>query len=101
LNGMQRTREKVRVPLTTNTVVVNFEQLAVNAVNMAVDVILLDTTFWGVAGNASNPLAFAKHFSWVSPCIPPVNLASNWPRCFTWARSFRTSHSPPTRIIII
>ncbi len=47
LNGMRRTREKVRVPLATNTVVVNFEQLAANALHTAVDVILLDTTFWG------------------------------------------------------
>jgi glucarate dehydratase len=47
LNGMRRTREKVRVPLATNTVVVGFEQLATNALNTAVDVILLDTTFWG------------------------------------------------------
>ena len=47
LNGMRRTREMVRIPLATNTVVVNFEQLAANALNTAVDVILLDTTFWG------------------------------------------------------
>ena len=47
LNGMRRTREKVRVPLATNTVVVGFEQLAANILNTAVDVILLDTTFWG------------------------------------------------------
>jgi len=47
LNGMRRTREMVRVPLATNTVVVNFEQLAANALDTAVDVILLDTTFWG------------------------------------------------------
>lgn len=47
LHGMRRTREKVRMPLATNTVVVNFEQLAANALNTAVDVILLDTTFWG------------------------------------------------------
>jgi glucarate dehydratase len=47
LNGMRLTREKVRVPLATNTVVVNFEQLAANTLNPAVDVILLDTTFWG------------------------------------------------------
>ena len=44
---MRRTREMVRVPLATNTVVVNFEQLAANVLNTAVDVILLDTTFWG------------------------------------------------------
>src|SRR6185369_10323283 len=47
LNGMRRVREKVRVPLATNTVVVNFEQLATNVLDTAVDVILLDTTFWG------------------------------------------------------
>ena len=37
----------MRVPLATNTVVVNFEQLAANVLDTAVDVILLDTTFWG------------------------------------------------------
>jgi glucarate dehydratase len=47
LNGMRRTREMIRVPLATNTVVVNFEQLAANVLQTAVDVILLDTTFWG------------------------------------------------------
>lgn len=47
LNAMRRTRQMVRVPLATNTVVVNFEQLAANALSTAVDVILLDTTFWG------------------------------------------------------
>jgi len=45
--GMRRVREKARMPLATNTVVVNFEQLAANALDTAVDVILLDTTFWG------------------------------------------------------
>src|SRR2546423_6243047 len=45
--GMRRVREKVRMPLATNTGGVNFEQLAVNALDIAVDVILLDTTFWG------------------------------------------------------
>lgn len=47
LNGMRRVREAVRIPLATNTVVVNFEQLAANILDPAVDVILLDTTFWG------------------------------------------------------
>jgi glucarate dehydratase len=45
--GMRRVREKVRVPLATNTVVVNFEQLAANVLSTAADVVLLDTTFWG------------------------------------------------------
>ena len=35
------------MPLATNTVVVGFEQLAANVRETAVDVILLDTTFWG------------------------------------------------------
>lgn len=47
LNGMRRVRQMVRIPLATNTVVVNFEQLSANVLNPAVDVILLDTTFWG------------------------------------------------------
>ena len=47
LNGMRRTRQMTRIPLATNTVVVNFEQLAANILNTAADVILLDTTFWG------------------------------------------------------
>jgi glucarate dehydratase len=44
---MKALRDFVRLPLATNTVVVNFEQLAANAATRAVDVILLDTTFWG------------------------------------------------------
>ena len=48
--GMQqliRLKEFVGIPTATNTVVINFEQLAENVRNRAVDVILLDTTFWG------------------------------------------------------
>ena len=47
LHGMRRVRSALRVPLATNTVVVGFEQLAANVLDTAVDVILLDTTFWG------------------------------------------------------
>ena len=47
LNGMRQVREAVNMPLATNTVVVNFEQLATNVRDPACDVILLDTTFWG------------------------------------------------------
>lgn len=47
LNGMRRVRENTSMPLATNTVVINFEQLSANILNPAVDVILLDTTFWG------------------------------------------------------
>ena len=44
---MLRLKEFVKLPIATNTVVINFEQLAENVRNGAVDVILLDTTFWG------------------------------------------------------
>ncbi|KKC35302.1 mandelate racemase [Devosia epidermidihirudinis] len=47
LNGMRRVREAVRIPTATNTVVINFEQLATNVRDPSIDVILLDTTFWG------------------------------------------------------
>lgn len=46
LNGMRQLRG-LGLRLATNTVVVNFEQLAANVRDPAVDVILLDTTFWG------------------------------------------------------
>jgi glucarate dehydratase len=44
---LQRLKEFVPLPIATNTVVVNFEQLASNIQHGGVDVILLDTTFWG------------------------------------------------------
>jgi glucarate dehydratase len=47
LHGLRQVRTRVPVPLATNTVVVNFEQLATNIRDVAVDVVLLDTTFWG------------------------------------------------------
>jgi len=47
LEGLRRVREQVGVPLATNTVVVNFEQLAANVLRRGADVVLLDTTFWG------------------------------------------------------
>jgi glucarate dehydratase len=47
LNGLRRVRQMVRIPLATNTVVVNFEQLSANVLDIGCDVILLDTTFWG------------------------------------------------------
>ncbi|MFI6298377.1 enolase C-terminal domain-like protein [Nonomuraea sp. NPDC050790] len=47
LEGLHQVREQVRVPLATNTVVVNFEQLASNVMRRSADVVLLDTTFWG------------------------------------------------------
>lgn len=47
LNGMRRVRSMVDIPTATNTVVITFEQLAANILDLAVDVVLLDTTFWG------------------------------------------------------
>jgi glucarate dehydratase len=47
LNGMRQVRAAVPIPLATNTVVVDFEQLATNIRDPAIDVVLLDTTFWG------------------------------------------------------
>ena len=47
LNGMRQVREKARMSLATNTMVVNFEQLAANIRDPPVDVVLLDTMFWG------------------------------------------------------
>jgi len=47
LEGMRRLRDRISIPTATNTVVVNFEQLAACIKHDAVDVILLDTTFWG------------------------------------------------------
>jgi glucarate dehydratase len=43
----------VRVPLATNTVVVNFRAALNRVLDTAVDVILLDTTFWGTRAPCS------------------------------------------------
>jgi len=47
LDGMRRVRDSQPIPTATNMVVVNFEQLAQCIRQDMVDVILLDTTFWG------------------------------------------------------
>ena len=47
LEGMRRLRQFLRIPTATNTVVVNFEQLAQCIRHDHLDVVLLDTTFWG------------------------------------------------------
>ena len=47
MNGLRQVRRAVGLPIATNTVVTNFEQLAANVRDPAVDVVLLDTTFWG------------------------------------------------------
>ena len=47
IDGMKKLRDLTSMQTGTNTVVVNFEQLAQTVHREAVDVILLDTTFWG------------------------------------------------------
>lgn len=47
LEGMRRLRQFVPIPTATNAVVVNFEQLAQSIRQDLIDVVLLDTTFWG------------------------------------------------------
>jgi glucarate dehydratase len=47
MNGNRQVREATGLRIATNTLVVGFEQLAANIRDHAIDVILLDTTFWG------------------------------------------------------
>lgn len=64
LDGMRRVRERISIPTATNTVVVNFEQLAACIRLQAVDVILLDTTFWGGLRQALRAAAVCETFQW-------------------------------------
>ncbi len=62
LNGMRQVRRRSTVLLATNTVVVNFEQLVANLRDPAVDVVLLDTTFWGGIRACAKAAAIADVF---------------------------------------
>src|SRR5689334_1389986 len=62
MHGMRRTREKARMPLATNTVIVGMEQLASNVLHTAVDVVLLDTTFWGGVRSCVKAAAICEAF---------------------------------------
>jgi len=64
LEGMRRVRHFVRIPTATNTVVVNFEQLAACIRTSAVDVILLDTTFWGGLRQCWKAAQVCETFQW-------------------------------------
>jgi glucarate dehydratase len=64
LEGMRRVRQFVRIPTATNTVVVNFEQLAACIRTSAIDVILLDTTFWGGLRQAWKASIVCEKFQW-------------------------------------
>ncbi|MHB8513308.1 MAG: enolase C-terminal domain-like protein [Actinomycetota bacterium] len=64
LEGMRRVRQRIGIPTATNTVVVNFEQLASCIRLEAVDVILLDTTFWGGLRQALKAGQVCETFQW-------------------------------------
>jgi glucarate dehydratase len=64
LEGMRRLRRFVDIPTATNTVVVNFEQLAACIRSEAIDVILLDTTFWGGLRQAYKAGQVLETFQW-------------------------------------
>jgi glucarate dehydratase len=64
LEGMRRVRNRVNIPTATNTVVINFEQLAACIRLEAIDVILLDTTFWGGVRQAYKAGMICEAFQW-------------------------------------
>ena len=64
MEGMRRVRKFVNIPTATNTVVINFEQLASCIRTEAVDVILLDTTFWGGLRQAYKAGQILETFQW-------------------------------------
>jgi glucarate dehydratase len=64
MDGMRRVRARIGIPTATNTVVVNFEQLAQCIRQDAVDVILLDTTFWGGIRACVKAAATCETFQW-------------------------------------
>ena len=64
LDGMRRVRARVPMPTATNTVVTNLEQLAACIRLEAVDVILLDTTFWGGLRQALRAATVCEAFQW-------------------------------------
>lgn len=64
MEGMRRVRYFVNIPTATNTIVVNFEQLAACIRTEAVDVVLLDTTFWGGLRQAHKAGQVLETFQW-------------------------------------
>lgn len=77
LNGMRTVRDRVKIPNATNTVVINFEQLATNVRDPAVDVILLDTTFWEGSAIALKQPMYVKRFKPVCRCTLPESWVFN------------------------
>ena len=64
MDGMRRVRARITIPTATNTVVTNFEQLAMCIRLDAVDVVLLDTTFWGGLRQALRAATVCEAFQW-------------------------------------
>ncbi|HVL81017.1 MAG TPA: enolase C-terminal domain-like protein, partial [Actinomycetota bacterium] len=64
LDAMRRVRDRISIPTATNTVVTNLEQLAACIRLDAVDVILLDTTFWGGLRQALRAGQVCETFGW-------------------------------------
>ena len=62
LNGLRQVREAVDLRIATNTVVTSMEQLAANVLAPAVDVVLLDTTFWGGIRQAQRAATVCETF---------------------------------------
>jgi glucarate dehydratase len=62
LNGLRRLRQRISLPIATNTVIVNLDQLATNVLDPAVDVVLLDTTFWGGVRACTKAAAVCETF---------------------------------------
>ncbi len=64
LDAMRRLRQRISIPLATNEVVVNFDQLAQCIKTDALDVILLDTTFWGGLRQAHKAAGVCETWRW-------------------------------------
>ena len=64
LDGMRRVRARIPMPTATNTVVTNLEQLATCIRLEAVDVVLLDTTFFGGLRQALKAAQVCEAFQW-------------------------------------
>ena len=60
MNGNRQVRAATGLRIATNTLVVGFEQLAANIRDHAIDVILLDTTFWGGIRNCIKAAAVCE-----------------------------------------
>jgi glucarate dehydratase len=63
-DAMRRLRQRINIPTATNEVVVSFPQLAQCIKTDAIDVILLDTTFWGGLRQAHKAAGVCETFGW-------------------------------------